>query len=81
MHNAMVSKSEALSVKKVVGAVLTMRMLCFLRRCFVSRRNRLLTSLSGMLLYKGRPPLRTHAKLQVPSANFKVPDRSQNSSR
>ena len=47
--------------------MLTMRMLCFLRRCFVSRRNRLLTSLSGMLLCSGTPRLQTHIKLQVQS--------------
>ena len=34
---------------------LTMRMLCFLLRCFVSKRKRLLTSLSDMLLYNGTP--------------------------
>ena len=53
-------KWGALSAKDAVDAVLTMRMLCFLRRCFVSRRNRLLTCLSGMLLYIGTPLLQMH---------------------
>ena len=68
-QNVMVSKWEALIAQEAVGAVLTMRMLCFLRRCFVSRRKRLLTSLSGTLLYSGTSPLQTHTKLQVQIAD------------
>ena len=41
------------------GEVLTMRVLCLRRLCFVSKRNRLLTSLSGMLLCSATTQLTT----------------------
>jgi len=66
MHMKAFSRSSALllgtatcQLAENAGQVHTMRMLCLRRLCFVNKRNRLLTSLSGMLLCSATTQLTT----------------------